>query len=120
VRYRGLGWQVTPHAGVVAGRRSVNEVTESYHDRGAFVGVEWIPITPLYLSLDLRNVRRRFDSDVAHGDHERHDFIELIGDYHAMRRLRFTLYYQREHVASPLSGQSFNADILIAGTAWSF
>jgi hypothetical protein len=120
VRYRGFGWQVTPRAGIVGSRRNVNDASESYHDRGAFVGVEWIPITPVYLSLDLRNVSRNYDSAVAHGDHERHNFVEVIGDYHAMRRLRLTLYYQREHVASPLSGQSFNADILIAGTAWAF
>ncbi|MDQ6799434.1 MAG: hypothetical protein M3041_01195 [Acidobacteriota bacterium] len=120
VKYRGFGWQVTPHAGVVGSRRSVNDNTESYHDRGAFVGVEWMPITPLYLSFDLRGVSRRFDSAVAHGGNERHNFVEVIGDYHAMRRLRFSLYYQREHVGSPLSGQSFNADVLIAGTTWTF
>ena len=120
VRYRGFGWQVTPRMGVVGARRNVNEDTESYHDRGAFAGVEYIPVTPLYLSLDFRTVSRNFDSAISHGDNERHNFIEFIGDYHAMRRLRFTMYYQREHVASPLSGQSFNADILIAGTAWAF
>ena len=120
VRYRGFGWQVTPHLGVVGGRRNVNDSTESYHDRGVFAGVEWIPITPLYLSLDLRDVARHYDSTIGHGDHERHNFVEVIGDYHALRRLRLTLYYQREHVASPISGQSFNADIVIAGTAWAF
>jgi len=120
VRYRGFGWQVTPHMGVVASRRNVNDHSESYRDRGAVVGLEYIPITPVWLSIDFRDVSRSFDSDVAHGDHERHDFLELIGDWHAMRRLHLTLYYQREHVASPLNGQSFNADVMIASTTWAF
>ena len=120
VRYRGFGWRVTPHAGLIGGRRRVNDDTESYHDRGVLLGVEYMPMTPLYLSFDFRNVSREFDTPVTHGDHERHNVVELIGDYHALRRLRLTLYYQREHVASPLSGQSFNADILTLGTAWAF
>jgi hypothetical protein len=120
VRYRGFGWQVTPHMGVVASRRNVNDRSESYRDRGAVIGVEYIPITPVWLSIAFRDVQRGFDSDVAHGGHERHDLVELIGDWHAMRRLRLTLYYQREHVASPLNGQSFNAHVLIASTTWAF
>jgi len=118
-RYRGFGWQVTPHAGVVLDRRNVNDRTESYHERGAFVGVEYIPITPVWLAVNLRSVYRDFDSSVAHGDHENHDFLEAMADVHAMRRVHFMLYYEREHVASPLAGQSFNTQVLILGTAWS-
>jgi hypothetical protein len=120
VRYRGFGWQVVPHAGVVAGRRRVHDNRESYRDRGLFAGVEVIPLAKLYLSLDYRSVRRGFDTAVLHGDHEHHGIIELVGDWHVAPRLHGTLYYSREQVGSPLPGQSLHAQIVLVGAAWTF
>lgn len=120
VRYTGFGWRVTPHAGIGTASRRVRSTPESYKDRSAFAGVEWIPLTPLYLSLDYREIRRSFDSKFAQSDHENHGLIELVGDWHATRRLHWTLYYSRERVRSPLPGQSFQTQLLITGLGWAF
>ena len=119
VHYTGLGYRFTPVLGIAAGRRNVNEHSQSYHNEDLIAGVEIIPIDPLYFSVAYRRQNRSYDSSPSNAT-ERHGIAELVGDWHAAPRIHLILYYASEDVNSTLPQSDFRTGILILGTSYSF
>lgn len=124
VRYKGFGWRITPMAGLAFGNRSVEDDTESYGDRSWLIGVEYIPIDPLYLSVSYRDTLRDYDtgdtSSFNFGREEDRAQWEVIASYRTGKHLSFSLYYLREGVDVPLTGENFDTQLMLLGVGWAF
>lgn len=124
VRYKGFGWRIVPMAGVAIGDRSVEDENESYDDRSWILGIEYIPIDPLYLSASYRDTLRDYGtgdpSSFNFGREEDRQQWEVIASYRTSQRISLSLYYLREGVDVPLTGENFDTQLVLFGVGYAF
>lgn len=122
IRYNGFGWRITPMVGYTSGKRSVNNSSDSYRERAWTAGVEWIPTDPLYFSAALHRIRRTFETNdfvsPNFGRRENDPQVELVAAYRVRPRLQLIAYFSRDAVDVPISGESFQARVLLLSAAW--
>ncbi len=122
VRFTGLGWRVTPLVGYTRGKRTVDDSGDSYRETSWNAGIEWLPTDPLYLSAAFHRIHRTFETDdfLSPNFHRRETDpqIELVAAYRVRPRLQLIAYFSRDAVDVPISGENFQARVLLLSVAW--
>ena len=121
VRYTGLGYRITPLAGLALGQRDVRKSGEDYDERTWRIGVELVPRDSVWIGINYRNIDRDFER-VPSRSFERSETDsqwELIAAYTTARRIQWSLYYSRDDV-DVSGGSDFGAQILLVGVGYAF
>ena len=122
IRYRGLGWRITPEAGFLLSRRNVENETQSYESVEPFVQVTYMPSLPddpLWLSLRYRHRERSYTThDPASrnfGREESRPTWTFVADYRVAANVSVWSYFSNESIDSSIPGGDFEVGLLMIG-----
>ena len=127
IRYRGLGWRVTPEAGLLLSRREVRNDEQSYESLEPFVQVTYLPElpdNPLWLSLRYRHRTRSYTVDDRtsrnFGRDETRPSWTFVADYRTAANVSLWAYFSNESIDSSIPGGDFEVGVLLLGITIGF
>lgn len=116
VRYRGSR-VFSPEIGYTAGRRDVDDETETYDQRDLFFQVRSALTPAIYWSARYRYRTREYINEIREDDRNQ---ISGYVDFTILPPLALTLYGSWEDVDSNLAGRDFDTTLISAGLTYRF